>query len=69
MDLRDLTAQQAGIANADTLMVYDNLLRGARKHRRACMKVLTQQGGIQVPRHINQAEFDASVNSSVDTGP
>lgn len=69
LDLRDITVQKAGIDNADILMVYDNLLRGSRNHLRAFMKVLTQQGGTYVPQYIRQAEFDAIVNSPVETGP
>lgn len=69
LDIRDITAQKAGIDNADILMVYDNLLRGSRNHLRAFMKVLTQQGGNYVPQYISQAEFDAIMNSAVETGP
>ena len=69
LDMRDITVQKAGIDNADILMVYDNLLRGSRNHLRAFMKVLNQQGGAYVPQYISQAEFDAIVNSAVETGP
>ena len=69
LDMRDITAQKAGIDNTDILMVYDNLLRGSRNHLRAFMKVLAQQGGTYVPQYISQAEFDAIVNSPIETGP
>lgn len=69
LDIRDITAQKAGIDNADILMVYDNLLRGSRNHLRAFMKVLTQQGGVYVPQYISQSEFDAIVSSPIETGP
>lgn len=69
LDIRDITVQKAAIDNADILMVYDNLLRGSRNHLRAFLKVLTQQGGTYVPQYISQAEFDAIVNSPVETGP
>lgn len=68
LDIRDITAQQTAIDNADTLNVYDNLLRGSRNHLRAFMKVLTQQGGTYVPQYISQAEFDAIVNAPMETG-
>lgn len=68
LDMRDITAQKAGIDNADILLVYDNLLRGSRNHLRAFMKVLTQLGGSYVPIYISQAEFDAIVSSPVETG-
>jgi hypothetical protein len=69
LDMRDITVQKAGIDSADILMVYDSLLRGSRNHLRAFMKVLAQQGGTYVPQYISQAEFDAIVNSAVETGP
>jgi hypothetical protein len=68
LDIHDITTQKAGIDNADILMVYDNLLRGSRNHLRAFMKVLIQQGGTYVPKYISQAEFDAIVNSAMETG-
>ena len=68
LDMRDLTVQKDHVDNADILMVYDNLLRGSRNHLRAFMKVLVQQGGSYVPQYISQAEFDAIVNSPVETG-
>lgn len=69
LDIRDITAQKAGIDNADILMVYDHLLRGSRNHLRAFMKALTLQGGTYVPQYISQTPFDAIVNSAIETGP
>ena len=69
LDMRDITVQKAGIDTADILMVYDNLLLGSRNHLRAFMKVLVQQGGSYEPQYISQPEFDAIVNSPVETGP
>ncbi len=68
LDIRDLVAQKAGIDNADILLVYDNLLRGSRNHLRAYMKTLFQQGGSYTPQYITQTEFDAIVNSPMETG-
>ena len=68
LDIRDIEAQKLGIDNADILLVYDNLLRGSRNHLRAYMKVLVQQGGSYTPQYISQAEFDAIVNSPMETG-
>jgi hypothetical protein len=61
-------AQKAGIDNADILLVYDNLLRGSRNHLRAFMKTLSQQGGGYTPQYLSQTEFDAIVNSPMETG-
>lgn len=68
LDIRDIVAQQAGIDNADILLVYDNLLRGSRNHLRSYMKTLVQQGGSYTPQYITQAAFDAIVNSPMETG-
>ncbi len=68
LDIRDIEAQKVGIDNADILMVYDNLLRGSRNHLRAFWKVLLAQGGSYTPQYITQAEFDAIVNSPIETG-
>ena len=56
------------IDNADILLVYDNLLRGSRNHLRAYTKTLVQQGGSYTPQYISRAEFDAIVNSPMETG-
>lgn len=68
LDIRDITQQLAAIDNPDILTVYGNLVRGSRNHLRAFMKVLTQMGGTYVPRYISQTEFDAIVNTPVETG-
>lgn len=69
MDIRDITAQEAVVDNADILMVYDHLLRGSRNHLRAFYKVLTKLGASYTPQYITQAEFDAIVTSDLETGP
>lgn len=69
MDIRDITAQEAVVDNADILMVYDHLLRGSRNHLRAFYKVLTKLGATYTPQYISQADFDAIVTSDIETGP
>ena len=49
-------------------MVCDHLLRGSRNHLRAYMTLLTQQSGTYVPKYISQDDFDAIVNSAIETG-
>lgn len=68
LDIRDISAQKAGIDNRDILMVYDNLLAASRNHLRSFMKVLIQEGGTYVPKYVTQAQFDAIVNSPMETG-
>lgn len=68
LDMRDIAALKVNVDNDDILMVYDQLMRGSRNHLRAFMKLLTQRGGTYVPKYISQAEFDAIVNSPIETG-
>jgi hypothetical protein len=68
MDIRDISGQMAIVDNKDILMVYDNLVAASRNHLRSFMKLLIQQGGSYVPQYISQAEFDAIVNSPMETG-
>lgn len=68
LDIHDIGAQKAAIDNADILTVYDNLMQGSRNHLRSYMKTLTQQGGRYTPVYISQAEFDAIVNSPMESG-
>ncbi len=68
LDIRDIVAQKVSIDNADILLVYDNLLQGSRNHLRAYMKTLVQQGGSYRPQYISQTDFDAIVNSPMETG-
>ncbi len=68
LDIHDIGTQKAAIDNADILTVYDNLMQGSRNHLRSYMKTLTQQGGRYTPIYISQAEFDAIVNSPMESG-
>ncbi len=68
LDIRDIESQKAGIDNTDILLVYDNLLRGSRNHLRAYVETLVQQGGRYTPQYLSQTEFDAIVDSPMETG-
>jgi hypothetical protein len=68
LDIRDITALRLSVDNADILMVYDNLLKGSRNHLRAYMTLLIQQSGTYVPQYISQDDFDAIVNSAIESG-
>jgi len=69
LDIRDIEEQKLAIDNDDILRVYDQLLRGSRNHLRAYMRVLLQQGGSYVPQYLSQAQFDAILAASTETGP
>ncbi len=68
LDISDLIAQTALVDNSDILMVYGNLQRASRNHLRAFWKVLTQEGGTYTPQYLTQAQFDAIVNSAMESG-
>lgn len=68
LDIQDLTSQMAVIDNGDILMVYDNLQRASRNHLRAFWKVLSAAGGTYTPKYLSQAEFDAIIDGSMETG-
>lgn len=65
----DIDAQLAFVDNADLQLVYTHLMRGSRNHLRAFWKQLQAQGGSYVPAYLTQAEFDAIVDSPIETGP
>lgn len=69
LDLRDLREALAASDNADIAWVYDSLQRGSRNHLRSFMGALLAQGGQYTPKYLGQAEFDAIVNSPMETGP
>lgn len=68
LDIHDLSQQLVVVDNADIEMVYENLMKASRNHLRSFMKVLTQQGGTYTPQYLTQVEFDAIVNSPMETG-
>jgi hypothetical protein len=68
LDMRDIVAHQLAVDNADIRLVYDNLLRGSRNHLRAFYATLIRQGGSYVPKYLSSTEFEAIVNSAMETG-
>lgn len=69
LDIFDLTAAEAQLDNnQDILFVYENLKKGSRNHLRAFYRQLTNNGGSYTPVYLSQQDFDAIVNSSIETG-
>ena len=68
LDMRDIATQLLAADNADIRTVYEHLLRGSRNHLRSFYAVLLQQGGSYTPQYIAQAEFDAIVNATMESG-
>ncbi len=68
LDIFDLKTALIDIDNQDIRLVYDNLKKGSRNHMRSFYKNLLNVGGSYTPKYITQAEFDAIINSAMETG-
>lgn len=68
LDIYDLKNALTAIDNQDIKLVYDNLTKGSRNHMRSFYKNVLNAGGTYTPQYITQAEFDAIVNSAMETG-
>lgn len=68
LDIFDLKNALVTIDNQDIRLVYDNLTKGSRNHMRSFYKNILNVGGTYIPQYITQAEFDAIINSAMETG-
>ncbi len=68
LDIYDLKTALINIDNRDIRLVYDNLTKGSRNHMRSFYKNILNAGGTYTPQYITQAEFDAIINSPMETG-
>ncbi|WP_051347210.1 DUF2202 domain-containing protein [Thiomicrorhabdus chilensis] len=68
LDIADLQEQLNIIKKTDITNVYSNLLKGSRNHLRSFYSLILQGGFDYTPVHISQEEFDAIVNSDMETG-
>jgi hypothetical protein len=68
LDIFDLKNALLNIDNQDIQLVYDNLTKGSRNHMRSFYKSILNIGGTYTPQYITQAEFDAIINSAMETG-
>jgi hypothetical protein len=68
LDIFDLKRLSTEVDNKDILFVYSNLERGSRNHMRAFNRNIGNLGSIYIPQYISQAEFDAIVSGSMETG-
>lgn len=65
-DIARLTAELED--NQDIALVYDNLAKGSRNHLRSFYRQILDNGGSYTPQYITQEEFDAIVNSAIESG-
>ncbi len=68
LDILDLQQRIAATDNADIALVFGELMKGSRNHLRAFISQLSKQGASYTPQYISQAEFDAIINSPMETG-
>jgi hypothetical protein len=68
MDIKDLNDAMAATANANIIMVFENLERGSRNHLRAFFSQLTNLGIVYTPVYITQSEYDQIVTSAMEKG-
>ena len=68
LDIFDLKNALLNNDNQDIKLVYDMLTKGSRNHMRSFYKNILNTGGSYTPQYITQAEFDAIINSAMETG-
>lgn len=68
LDIFDLKNALLNNDNQDIKLVYDMLTKGSRNHIRSFYKNILSVGGSYSPQYITQAEFDAIINSAMETG-
>lgn len=68
LDIYDLTIALTKVDNQDITLVYNNLVKGSRNHLRSFYSNIINVGGTYTPQYITQAEFDAIINSPMETG-
>lgn len=68
LDIFDLKNALATIDNQDIRLVYESLAKGSRNHIRSFNKNILNVGGTYSAQFITQAEYDAIINSPMETG-
>jgi hypothetical protein len=68
LDINDLKTALTKADNQDIRLVYENLVKGSRNHLRSFYSNILSAGGTYTPQYISQAEFDAIINSPMETG-
>lgn len=68
LDIRDLNNALKMTDNQDITLVYKNLVRASRNHLRSFFGNIVDAEGTYTPLYLSQAEFDAIVNSPMESG-
>lgn len=67
LDIYDLKTALTKIDNQDIRLVYENLMKGSRNHLRSFYSTILSNGGTYTSQYISQTEFDAIINSAMET--
>lgn len=67
-DIADLREARTRTVKADIKNVYDSLERGSNNHLRSFVGRLAGYGVVYEPQVLSQADYDAIINSSMQTG-
>lgn len=68
LDISDLVVALSTTANANVIMVLENLYRGSRNHLRAFNRQLTRLGITYNPVYISQSEYDLIAGAVFEKG-
>lgn len=68
LDIYDIESSLSGIDNKDILLVYASLVKGSRNHLRSYYRNIVAAGGTYIPQYLSQNQFDAIINSPMETG-
>lgn len=68
LDIADIRRLRTHTTRPDILAVYDSLELGSRNHLRTFYSRITAAGSTYTPSHLDQASFDAIVNSPREMG-
>ncbi|WP_308700743.1 DUF2202 domain-containing protein [Pyrococcus yayanosii] len=68
IDIIDLQERIAQTDKIDIITVYENLMMGSRNHLRAFVKTLSNYGVTYEPQVLPKDEFEAIINSPMETG-
>lgn len=66
LDIVDLQNAITKTDNADIILVYENLMKGSRNHLRSFISTLQKQNGEYQPQYLDQAAYDAIINSPAE---
>jgi len=68
LDIKDINEMAHEVeGNDDIVSTYEELLKGSRNHLRAFWDVFSSKGLTYEPQFISQEEFDAIINSPMET--